>query len=632
MMKQAVSYLRRSTDRQEQSLGDQRTHIQSYAASHGLQILEEFVDDAISGTTTKDRPAFRRMIHVSQHPGKRFDYILVYDVKRFGRVDNDEAGYFRHILRQAGVEVIYTSERFSGTDSDELLLPVLQWQARREAKDLSKVTVRGLLSSAAEGSWLGGVPPFGYDLMYYSNQGTPIQRVHFHHSGDKHVYQPNGDFVRAVVRGDKIVTAKSDRARLVPGDSSEVALVRRIFELYVDQDHGYKKTASLLNNEGLPAPRKGRWARTTLRLWSQSSVRNILMNQTYVGDAIWNRRTEGKFHRIVNGQAVVRKSLRKVEMNKPCDWIITKNAHKALITRSMFHRAQAIINKSHRRTSQPSGRASVSPYLLSSLVVCCHCGSRIHGRRAISGRKSNGKRVTSYSYICGGYVRGGKVVCPSAAISQAVLEAAVTSHLQQRVDTLNQPDIRTRIAEHIGSILEHTTDGLPQQLAKVQDEITRKNAKLSLLVDNISSENVALLDNALTEHRLDLQRLNDETETIQTKLQLARGTRLSPKALVASLGKRLKQVANLFEQGTIVEKRAFLRQLLHRVELDLTNRNGTAFWYRLEDLAMPNPKDHLLGLIGATGFEPATSASRTLRSSQAELRPVHTTSERSCDV
>ena len=75
-----------------------------------------------------------------------FGFIIVYDVKRFGRVDNDEAGYYRHLLRVHGVEVLYATEGFDGGEADDLLRPVKQWQARQESRDLSKVTIRGLVS------------------------------------------------------------------------------------------------------------------------------------------------------------------------------------------------------------------------------------------------------------------------------------------------------------------------------------------------------------------------------------------------------------------------------------------------------------------------------------------------------
>jgi DNA invertase Pin-like site-specific DNA recombinase len=99
------------------------------------------------------------MIQDAQKTSRSFDKIIVYDVKRFGRIDNDEAGYYRHILRTNGVQVLYVSENFNGDTTDDLLRPVKQWRARQESKDLSKVTIRGLLSKAQTGFWMGGVPP-----------------------------------------------------------------------------------------------------------------------------------------------------------------------------------------------------------------------------------------------------------------------------------------------------------------------------------------------------------------------------------------------------------------------------------------------------------------------------------------
>lgn len=58
----AVGYLRRSTDRQEQSIPDQRKAIERYAAERGLELARFFVDDAISGTSATRRPAFQEMV------------------------------------------------------------------------------------------------------------------------------------------------------------------------------------------------------------------------------------------------------------------------------------------------------------------------------------------------------------------------------------------------------------------------------------------------------------------------------------------------------------------------------------------------------------------------------------------
>ena len=65
--------------------------------------------------------------------------------------------------------------------------PVKQWQARQELKDLSKVTIRGLLSRSEGGWWMGGVPPYGYDLAYSDGNGHYLMPVRFLPPGVKQI-------------------------------------------------------------------------------------------------------------------------------------------------------------------------------------------------------------------------------------------------------------------------------------------------------------------------------------------------------------------------------------------------------------------------------------------------------------
>ena len=58
----AVGYVRRSTDRQEQSIPDQKKAIETYAAEHDLSLVKFYTDDAISGTSTLGRRAFQQMV------------------------------------------------------------------------------------------------------------------------------------------------------------------------------------------------------------------------------------------------------------------------------------------------------------------------------------------------------------------------------------------------------------------------------------------------------------------------------------------------------------------------------------------------------------------------------------------
>ncbi len=68
----AVGYLRRSTDRQEQSIADQKRAVEAYAQEHGHEILDWYVDDAISGASADGREAFLKMLADAQRPGCPF--------------------------------------------------------------------------------------------------------------------------------------------------------------------------------------------------------------------------------------------------------------------------------------------------------------------------------------------------------------------------------------------------------------------------------------------------------------------------------------------------------------------------------------------------------------------------------
>ncbi len=208
-----VGYIRRSTDKQDQSLGDQRRELQRYADEKGFELVRFYVDDAKSGTSAKKRDGFQEMIRAAEqnpnHPP--FQAVLSWDVRRFSRGDNDEAGHYRYRLRKCGVDVIYITENFQGGDSDDLVLATKQWLARQESKDKSKDVLRGLLS-----------------------------RVHSGYSATGHAYgyaraiiDKTGNTIGVFSRKQKSRKCKEDKVKLVLGDPFEIDVVNRIFNSYV---------------------------------------------------------------------------------------------------------------------------------------------------------------------------------------------------------------------------------------------------------------------------------------------------------------------------------------------------------------------------------------------------------------
>ncbi len=427
----AVAYLRRSTDRQEQSIGDQRKAIDQYAREHGYDILHYYIDDAITGTSVEQRKAFQELIDDAKERECPFKFVLVYDVKRFGRLDNDEAGFYRFTLRKRGIEIIYISEGFNGDDTDDLLRPVKQWQARQESKDLSLVTIRGQLTRVKAGYWNGGVPPYGYDLAYYSGTGQFLMVVRYQPDGRKTLLDADGQVIRELPRGESLTFSKADRCKLVPGDPERVEVLQRIYIWYTRDGFGFKTIADRLNAQGIASPRGCGWSSYHGKHWSMTTIRDILMNPAYAGDIVWNRLTFAKFHRVAQGRAVVKRGniTGSVEHNREEDWVVVRDAHRPLIARDLFEAAK---NKREDRRQQIGintyrmGHGATSTYLLTGLIHCSHCGHTWQGYSTTKGRRrKDGTSVKNYYYVCSGYVSKGNHVCERSVIHQDAIERRV---------------------------------------------------------------------------------------------------------------------------------------------------------------------------------------------------------------
>jgi DNA invertase Pin-like site-specific DNA recombinase len=209
----AVGYLRRSTDKQEASLLEQRRAIEEYAKAHGYRIIRWYTDDAIRGDATAKRLAVRRMLQEAQDPGD-FQAILVWDQDRCGRFSPHEASYWTFPLAQAGVQLVTTDRGpIDWNDFVQwLTYSVTQHGKHQFLKDLSRNVARGQLEAAKNGGWLGS-PPYAYRL-----------------EGPRKARRP------------------------VPDDLAKVRVVQRIFREYVEEGRPMMAIADRLNRDRIPSP------------------------------------------------------------------------------------------------------------------------------------------------------------------------------------------------------------------------------------------------------------------------------------------------------------------------------------------------------------------------------------------
>jgi DNA invertase Pin-like site-specific DNA recombinase len=579
----AVAYLRRSTDRQEQSIPDQRRAIELFAAERGLVLDRYYCDDAISGTSTTRRKAFLEMVADAQATSPPpFGHVIAYDVKRFGRVGNDEAGYYRHLLRQAGVEVLYAAENFNGDATDDLLRPVKQWQAREESKDLSKVTIRGLLSKVPGGWWMGGVPPYGYDLRYTNDHGPVgefLFRLRFMPDGTKQVLDEQGALVRTLQRGESLNISKRDRARLVPSHPERALTVDRIFRMSAEVNKGFRSIAETLNTDGIAPPRGPEWARIYHGQWTASTVRAILTNPTYVGDMVWNRRTDARFNKIAGGQATERKNAYGARLvpNPVADWIRVPDSHPPLVSRRLFEMAQEA--RETRPTSERQrgqSRRTVggwvgsrSRFLLSGLIQCARCGGRYEGvGRSKGSPRRDGTKVRTYYYGCGTYVRRGKTACRFAPIDQSVLEAAIVEAVLAHYAQYTSESRPERLAAAVRDGIGQESEDLVGARLRAQERRAELTRTIANLLDNLTPTNRALVDDRLAV----LAREKEEVERRIDELERMARARVEESALVGEAWEFLHELPAVLRHGSPEKRIRALRRCVSSVTLDAEAR------------------------------------------------------------
>ncbi len=585
--KPAVGYLRRSTDRQEQSIDDQRRVIEAWATNNGYDVLDYYIDDAISGASSDDRAAFQQLIQDAKRSDCPFKFILVYDIKRFGRGDNDEAGYYCYQLRRNGIEIIYVSENFCGEDTDDLLRPVKQWQARQELKDLSKVTIRGLLSRADGGWWVGGVPPYGYDLAYYSGSGDYLCSIRFMEDGSKQVLDKDGNITRIVPNGERLQFTKSDKSRLVLSHPDRVKLIRQIFDWYVLEGIGYKGIADRLNRMNVQTPMGGRRRTSKEAKWCSTTIMSILQNPVYTGDMVWNRLSFAKFHKISNGRAVQTRNFpgHGPSRNGQEDWIVHRNSHPAIITRTRFDQAQKrreATAKFGYANSHNVGRGARSPFLLTGLIRCVHCGHKWIGYTVNKGRKrKDGSNVKTLYYACSGYVNKGNSVCQRRVIRKEWLEGWVVDHIESMLkEHFGTPDELEKIRQMVEEEINNIVPQIGEELDQVEARIREIKQTISNLIENLTSTNKEYVDARLVELKREMAIL----ESKHLELVAAGAKKLEIGRLIDQAIELAGEFKTAFVEGTIEEKRLFLRAFLKGIELDPVNGQGRAMFITLPGL------------------------------------------------
>ena len=223
-------YARVSTDKDEQlnSLENQVQYYTEFIQSKpNWTYCSGYIDEGISGTSTKKRDSFNRMI--ADAKAGCFDFIITKEISRFSRSTLDSIQYTQELLEH-DVGVFFQNDNINTLDSDsEFRLVVMAGVAQDEVRKLSERLKFGFRQAIKNGHVLGNDKLWGYD------------------------------------KKDCVLTI----------NEKEAQAVCRIFDLYANQQLGVRRISQVLYDEGFTS-RKG-------NEFNSLTIRHILCNPKYKG-------------------------------------------------------------------------------------------------------------------------------------------------------------------------------------------------------------------------------------------------------------------------------------------------------------------------------------------------------------
>ena len=148
-------------DQTEASITGQRRECYAKAKSQNAIIRKEYIDRHLTGKNDK-RPAFLELIKDVKKG--LYDIVYVYTIDRFSRNKFDIARY-KNELKKAGTRLISAKEYIPAGPEGIILESVLEGMAEYYSEELSRKVGRGMYDAALQQHHVGGVVPFGLQVV-----------------------------------------------------------------------------------------------------------------------------------------------------------------------------------------------------------------------------------------------------------------------------------------------------------------------------------------------------------------------------------------------------------------------------------------------------------------------------------
>jgi len=474
----AIAIVRVSTSEQAQedrySIPHQKSHISEECVKRNLDLVYifEFVQTGAKILSGPSREREKVILFIKEH---EINYVIVHELDRLARSMLDVL-LFVDFLNKNKVKFISVHDPIdTSTPQGIMQMQILAVFAEYFRKQLASKVIGGMIERAQKGLPLGK-RPMGYSIG------------------------PNG-------------------YEIIP---EEAQMVKKIFDMYVNENIGLRGIANELNKPGIKSRNNN--------LWSHATIRDILENETYTGTFIW-------------------------------DNIRVENRHPAIIEKPTFEKAQA----RRLKKLQLGGRAQNSTFLMSGLLKCAVCNEA-----TMVGRTSRkGKYIYKY-YRCNNYASKGTSVCRSHEYRADDLERLVLQ------------DIEELLKQDPTMLLTKTT--VPSDLVNLEEELKIYEQELQNLdkaLDRAASayESGAYDIDYFINRKTSITSQKDELKKRIAEISNRLAGNIPPEEIGRRTREKMQAAAQLLKESDVIKAKAFLQELIDHIEV--RKANDITIFYRI---------------------------------------------------
>lgn len=311
------------------------------------RMVEKYFDEGITGTQTKQRTGFNKMIEDAKK--KKFDIIVTREVSRFARNILDALNYAEH-LKNLGIEVIFVDDQIKTFDIGAFeKLAFMAISAEKESRKISERIRTGLEIARDKRVLLGSGNILGYERI----------------------------------------------GKTFKINEEQAETVRLIFDCYL-KGYGLRKIKSkLIKEKRLNSQNKVRWYESTLS--------KMLGNPMYIGKQYQNQTSKKDF----KSSKVTYNKKKDYILIEPRD----EDKFEPIISDEIFNEVQRVRKKRYNidRNGKLHGlKASEEKW--AKILECGCCGSKFkqckytynentdnyERQYACGNRKNNGKKVMNF--------------------------------------------------------------------------------------------------------------------------------------------------------------------------------------------------------------------------------------------